>query len=497
MITAALERLHPLARGSLAALAGASFSLGLAPFNAWPIALLSIAAFYWLLQHSKRPVLIGWLYGLGFWGVGTSWVFNSIHDYGYTPAWMAAPIFLIFAASLALFHALQAWTHKKLSKHASGVLSVFIFAMLWVGFEWFRGWFLTGLPWLYVGYAAIDTPLVGFAPFTGIFSLSFAMALSAMLPIILLQHKHIASAAAIFLLWPLGFLAGSQQWTEPLSTQSVAMVQGNIPQDQKWQASMRETTLNIYAGLSESQWSKRDLIIWPEAAIPLFHSQATDFIESMQDKATGSKASLITGIPYNLPDGRFYNSVISLSPDLARYDKQRLVPFGEYIPLSDWIRKVSPFLPIANFSKGSDEQSPLPYTKGEIAPFICYETAYPSTINPLAAQADILVTLSNDGWFGASIGPHQHLQMAQMRAIEAQKYVLRATNTGYTAIITPKGKLQDIAAFAKRAVLVGEFQTRSGSTPYNRLGNWPFYALFLCFGFVIFFLTHRNKTQSV
>ncbi|HNP03179.1 MAG TPA: apolipoprotein N-acyltransferase, partial [Agitococcus sp.] len=272
---------------------------------------------------------------------------------------------------------------------------------------------------------------------------------------------------------------------------SVSIVQGNIPQDVKWQMEWRDKTLAIYEQLSKSEWGQ-DVVIWPEAAIPMFQYEANDFLIKINNTATATNTAFVTGIPYadleninkqGIPP--FYNSIAALGAGNGLYFKQRLVPFGEYVPFESWLRGVLPFfnLEMSSFSAGNPQQSSLIVKDYKLAAAICYEIAYPEITRRNAEKADFITTLSNDGWFGTSTGPHQHLQMVQMRALETGKWIIRATNTGISGFISPKGTIVKKAPQFKRTVLRGHVYPVKGQTPFSRLGNWPI--LIFCFGILI------------
>ncbi|MCD6061507.1 MAG: lnt [Moraxellaceae bacterium] len=270
------------------------------------------------------------------------------------------------------------------------------------------------------------------------------------------------------------------QWTTPTGDAlSVSIVQGNIPQEVKWQLEWRDKTVDIYRQLSKTEWG-RDLVIWPEAAIPMFYHESVDFLTEMQNNALTGHSAFVTGIPYVAVDDvartyTIHNSIIALGEGDGVYHKQRLVPFGEYIPLEGWLRGTIPFfdMPMTSFTEGGRDQQMLSVQKLRLGPMICYEIAYPDLVRRLAADSDVLATISNDGWFGTSIGPHQHFQMVRMRARETGREVIRATNNGISAIIDVDGKVREQAPSFQRLVMRTTAHAYQGMTPYMVLGNWP------------------------
>ena len=277
------------------------------------------------------------------------------------------------------------------------------------------------------------------------------------------------------------------QWTKPKGTPdlSVSLIQGNIPQDLKWLTEYQIETLKIYATLTSTEWG-RDIVVWPESSIPMFQDEAVGFINEMVKMAKETDTTWITGIPYRDQANfdpkvdkypPFYNSVVALGSDAeGMYKKQRLVPFGEYIPFEgmlDILPNLAGSQDIMSYSRGSDSQSPLRVRGHNLGAAVCYEVAYPDTTRKNAIDTDFLLTISNDAWFGTSAGPLQHLQMVQMRALENGRWFMRATNTGVTAIIDHKGRIVKRAPQFERTVLRGNIQARVGNTPFMRFGNYP------------------------
>lgn len=482
-----LTRLLP-ARGSLAAaLAGAANTLAFAPFDAWPLAILSPLALYLLLRglDPRAAAWRGFAYGFGFWLSGVSWVYVSIHVYGYTPVATAVFLTVLFAAVLAVIF--FAWWTALYAWLARGVLRPLLFTALWVLAEWVRSWLFSGFPWLYQGYAVIDTPLAGWAPLGGVLLLSALVVGGAVLALDLVRGTHRARLVAGGLMsavvlggWGLQHAA----WTRADGTpRTVSLVQGNIPQDMKWLRDMRGPTVDIYTGLTATEWG-RDLVIWPESAVPMYLHEARDLFRELAARATDTGTTLVTGVPYVYLQNEayvFHNSVVTLGDDPEIYHKANLVPFGEYVPLAPLFRAIAPFfslpqIPLEGFTPGDDRQPPLRAHGLRLATFICYEIVYPDYVRRHAGRAGVLLTVSNDAWFGTSHGPLQHLQIARMRALETGRWLLRGTNTGVTAIVDPQGRIVARAPQFERTVLRGEVTAMQGSTPFMVLGPWPLLA---------------------
>lgn len=485
----------------LSLLGGAIIPFSFAPFDFWPAGLVGIALLVGALQplSTKQSLLTGWLFGVGFFGVGTSWVYVSIHTYGAAPVALAFFLTLLFVIGLALFFMVQCYVYVRFFKpHTLGLLLGF--PALWVLFEWLRSWFLTGFPWLYLGYGHEHTWLAGWAPVLGVYGVSFCAASSGVLIYVAYRSSKYARlllSVVIFLPWLLGFLLQQINWTTRTGDAlTVSLVQGNIAQEMKWNPEHMADSLKKYQKLSGPYWG-RDIIVWPEAAIPFWQDEVAIFLENLDEFTKKYKTTLITGIPYREDTGEgihYYNSAIAVGEGLGLYHKERLVPFGEYVPLEKLLRGLIAFfdLPMSSFSSG---KNPSPFLTMHhsihIAPFICYEIVYPDFVAATLPKADILLTISNDTWFGSSFGPWQHLQIAQMRALENGRYLLRATNNGISAIVDEKGRLVKASAQFEEEVLSGEAYVMQGNTPFGRTGSWPI--LIISISLLVLSLTFKRS----
>lgn len=466
----------------LAPLAGALVTLSLAPFDLWPAGILSTALYCYLLStcSPRQALLRGWLYGLGLFGSGVSWVYVSIHVHGAASVPLAVLLTLLFCAGLALLHGAFAWCYVRLVRFLPGGMLVG-FPALWVLFEWLRSWLLTGFPWLYLGYAHLDTWIAGWAPVLGVYGLSFICALSGSCLFLAWRSRQLPAlityAGIMATLWIGGSVLRPIQWVAAAAEKplTVALYQPDIPQQLKWDRDYYPRILKQFDHALAALYG-HDIILWPESALPRFYHQAQDYLGPVADTARLRGSTLITGIPYREPDSTdYYNSIVALGLGKGLYHKQRLVPFGEYVPLEQWLRGLIGFfdLPMSGFSAGPPGQAPLHTDNYRIAPFICYEVVYPDLVARGARHAELLVTISNDSWFGASIGPLQHLQMAQMRALENGRYLLRGTNNGVSAIIDHRGRIQARTAQFEEAILSGRAQVMLGSTPFASFGSRP------------------------
>lgn len=463
--------------GYLAALvAGLLTTLSAAPFGLWWLAPVAAGLVYAGLTRltPRQAAFKGWCYGLGLFGSGASWVYVSIHDYGYTGMPLALALTALFVAAMALFFALTLWLYRRLTGPR---LSVLTFAGAWTLGEAMRTWLFTGFPWLLLGSGQLDGPLAAWAPIGGIYLLSLITALSGALGVALLRRRYLA-ALPLSLLWLLPLLFAfftTHSWTRPIGEPvRVALLQGNLDQAIKWSAEGQRSAANTYLSLTANLPEPVDLVIWPEAALPMLEDQARPvFQRATQMLPEG--AGLISGILKRDENGRIYNSVISLGAAEGSYDKRHLVPFGEYLPLENLLRGAIAFfdLPMPAITPGQDDQPVMTAAGTRIGNAICYEIVYADLVAEQARHSEVILTLSNDTWFGASIGPLQHLQMARMRALENGREVVRATSNGVTAIIDAQGKLVKRLPQFEMATLIGEFQPMQGLTPFSRTGSWP------------------------
>jgi len=494
------ERSHLPARVTLtgrmsflfAGAAGTLLPLALAPFDLPLLDLVSVAVLYALVSRSPpaKAALLGWCYGVGKYGLGASWIYVSIHDYGNASPALAGALVGLFVAAMALFPSAMTAAYASMRERADTarrpVLDALAFVACYVGLEWLLTWVLTGFPWLYLGYAHLEDPLRHWAPIAGVLSVSLAAAISAVAVVLALRAastRQRAVAVLIALLpWAAGAALGTLRFYERGDSGRVALVQGNISQDLKWLSENAQPILDTYRHLSAGHW-RTDLVIWPEAAVTLFEHQAGDFLEEMAARARAGGSALGLGLPALEvgPDRSvaFLNTAQVVGKGHGRYVKCRLVPFGEYVPLEGLLRGFIDFfdLPMSRAAAGAAVQPLLVANGRRLAMAICYEVVYPELLRRSAADADLLVTISNDAWFGASIGPHQHLQMARMRALENGRWLLRATNNGITAIVDAEGRVTDRLPQFEAGVLEGEFVVARGLTPFTRLGPGPVLAL--------------------
>ncbi len=454
--------------------AGALLPLAFAPFEQYWIAPLSAGVLLWLWQQAgspKQAALLGWLFGVGLFAVGASWIQVSTQQFGGVTLPLSLLMTALFVAVMALFFALQGGVLVWLQPRV-GCCGGVLFPLLWVTVEWLRGWLFGGFPWLLLGHTAPGSFYQGLAPWVGTLGVSlFLVWVAQLLLFLVLGHQH-RLLTAFQLLLLLGVAWGSSQlrWDEADGEAlTVALVQGNIAQDQKWLLQNLSPTLNWYRNATES--SRARLVVWPETAIPAFRQQIdTSFLQSWSQQLAEDGRTLLTGIPLLEWNGgqRYYNAMVMVGADQGSYRKRHLVPMGEYLPLASLLRPLLDFIqvPFSSFSSGRQDQPLLQVNGVSLAPTICYEIAYPELAFSGVPQAGVLVTISNDGWFGDSLAADQHLQIARMRALESARPLLRATNTGITALIGADGEVRALLPRAQAGVLEVEVQPRQGVTPY-------------------------------
>ncbi len=468
----------------LALVAGLLMPLAFAPYDIFPLAVLSLTALFlsWRRATPRRALLRGALFGMAMFTTGVYWIFISIHDYGDVGLGLSLFLTGLFILVLSCFPALAGYVAVRLQRglipRRSALPVLLLYPAIWVLSEWVRGWFLTGFPWLSLGYSQIGAPLGGLAPLLGVFGVSLFTALSSILLLAALESRKKGVQgkylAVLVFGWVLAALLGQLSWTQATGKPlKVSLVQGNIPQQIKWLPGMKDPTVALYTRLTSAHWGS-DLIVWPETALPMFSTEAGPYLEKLDRLARQHQTEMLVGIVYQEPrQQRYYNSMVSLGSTRAYYHKHHLVPFTEYLPLASALGGLIDFLdvPMSDFSAGRLGQPPLTLAGQQVGISICYEDAFGEELIHALPAATLLVNVSNDAWFGGSVAPWQHLQMARMRALETGRYLLRATNTGVSAIIDPHGRITAQAPQFVETVLTGTIQPMTGATPYVRFGN--------------------------
>jgi apolipoprotein N-acyltransferase len=515
-----------LARLLIAALAGCALTFSFAPFYFYPLAFFSVGvlAYLWMLETPKEAFWSGWAYGIGFFGSSTYWVYISIHYFGNAPVVIALIVTILFVLFLAfLFFALlgvftsylihhnhlramlnrscatknagsirkRRWiprlcrgTTAEGNLHGYSIPSLFIFPACWVLGEFWRTYILTGFPWALLGYSQMHSPLRSLAPIIGVYGISYITALIASILIVLGSHatsfaKKNVGIALMIIIFVAAFSFQGVQWTRASGPSiNVSLIQGNIDQNHKWDLEYLIKILETYKNLSASQWTSK-LIVWPEAAVPTFPEEVPKFIAFLNENAKANHSNLLFGVPFqNTLTKQYYNGMMMVGENQGVYEKVHLVPFGEYLPLKflfAWFYHYFQ-VPMSSASAGPRYQEPLKMDGFKIAPFICYEIIYPWRVLRDTIGRQLIISISDDSWFGNSIALDQHQQMAQMRALETGRYLLLGANTGITAIIDPRGRVIKKAPQDQEYVLAGEILPMSGKTP---LMFWQYYPILL------------------
>ena len=467
--------------------------LAFAPFGLHPLALLTfgLLVHLWMPASPRRCAWIGFCFGLGLFGAGVSWVYVSLHQFGGMPAPIAGFATVAFCAFLALFPAAAGWLQARVPA-PEAVRACLLIPAAWTLFEWMLVWILTGFPWLALGYSAAGWPLQGYAPLGGVYALTFiTLSIAGMLWLI--AHQRPRYLFVIVALVGAGQGLRYVAWTAPEGEPfTAALLQGNVAQEMKFRPERYEGIVETYVRLAES--TRARLIVLPETALPRFLHQVEPAVLARLDAAAKRNAGdLLLGIPIVHGRGEYSNSVISLGASTRQaYHKVHLVPFGEFIPpgfgfVLRWLD-----IPLADFSRGPLAQPALAVAGQRVAANVCYEDAFGDEIAARAAQATLLVNASNVAWFGDSLAPSQHLQIARLRAIETGRMHLAATNTGITAAIDRDGRVLARLPQFTEALLEVRAQGYSGVTPYMRLRDWPVVLLSLAI-FAAFIVRARRS----
>ena len=476
-------------RRLFALLSGGLIPFSFSPFDFYLLSIFSLIVIFYLWYKTESPresFLLGYLFGFAMFGIGVNWLHISIDLFGGVNLFFALLFTYTFVAFIGLYPALTGYLAVKYFKS-----NFFIFTpILWVLFEWAKGWVLTGFPWLNIGTSQTNSILVNFAPIIGDYGVSFITCIFAAASIkIFLCHKKekFLSALLLIIISLISLFLNRVNWTEHTGKiLNVTLVQGSIPQEIKWRPGQDEISFNIYTELSQSFWLS-DLIIWPETAISSKYHQANNFIGKINKKRQGGNAFFMTGIIKEDIDSKtYFNSILLIDNKHRFYNKHHLVPFGEYLPFEKILyRPLRLFnIPISNFTSGEYDEKNFETIKGNFGMSICYEDAYGNEIRKSMPKANILINVSNDAWFGDSMAPHQHLQIARMRAIENGRYFLRATNNGISAIIDNRGNIISRSPQFEKHVLNSNVILFSGATPFSRYGNTPLFIFFALFIFI-------------
>jgi apolipoprotein N-acyltransferase len=475
----------------VAFLVGCAVPLSFAPFNLSLLApLLVLPLLYVCLIVSPRDAGgHAFWFGLGMFLTGTYWIYISVHIFGNAALWIALLLMVGLAVIMASFLWISGWLMSRLSQGETWLM-LLVGPSAWVLIEWLRGWVLTGFPWLALGYGQIDSLFAGWAPVLGVYGVSFMLMVSTTAIIVTLMStgaQRLVGLSAIVLPCLSGGMLSQVDWTEPAGKPIRAtIVQAGVSQDKKWERDQLQPIMEFYLS-STLNVMDSEIIVWPEVAIPALNDQVQDYIDLVESKLRGKKQSVVFGILErsfeHSREGHVYNSVIILGGvERQVYRKRHLVPFGEYFPVPPQVREWMKMqnLPHSDLTAGEDIQPLLTAANGaKLAVAICYEDAYGAEQLYAFPDANILINVSNDAWFGDSIAPHQHLEIARMRALEVGRNAIRSTNTGISAFIGSDGELLTVGRQFEPQQMTADIEPRRGLTPYAQFGNWPIIGLCL------------------
>jgi len=460
---------------------GSAMSLAFAPFGVSVLTpLLLLPLLYICMTVSPRDAGgHAFWFGLGMFLTGTYWIYISVHVFGNAALWIALLLMIGLAMIMATFLYIAGWLISRLS-HGEPWLMLFVAPAAWVAIEWLRGWVFTGFPWLAIGYAQVDGWLSGWAPVLGVYGVSFMLMISTTSVIVVFMSNGVprmAGLAALIIPWLAGGMLQTVDWTEGDAEKvRTSIVQAGVSQDKKWDRNQLQPIMEFYRRSTLSVADSK-IVVWPEVAIPAVDDRVADYIELLRNDLSRREQSIVFGILERGAKAEIYNSVILLGgPERQSYRKRHLVPFGEYFPVPSGVRKWMKMqnLPHADLAAGAAIQPLLVAANGvKLAVAICYEDAYGAEQLYAFPEANLLINVSNDGWFGDSIAPHQHLEIARMRALEVGRYAIRSTNTGISAFIGPKGELLAVGEQFEPQVMTADIESRRGTTPYGHIGNWP------------------------
>ncbi len=466
----------------LCLVAGALLPLAFAPYKLFILALACPALLFysWLDAPPRAAFFRGYAFGFGMFGTGVYWLHISINLFGGMSYAGSIAVTFLLVAFLSLYPGVAGLVSRYAYSGPRRDIQLLLAApAVWVLAEWLRATLFTGFPWLDLGYSQIASPLGGLAPVMGVFGVSWATALCAGALVVVCVGKwrlRMLGLVVLALLPAAGWISGLHHWTRSTGGQiSVALVQGDVPQSLKWHPELQQYAMHQYSRLTEPLWGS-SIIVWPETAIPALYRNLHGFMQRLANRARQSGTDLYVGLPTsNAAGNRYFNSVVLVDGRGHRYNKRHLVPFGEYLPLRPWLQGMFDFLhiPMSDFSPGGPEQPLLHGRNATVGVSICYEDTFGEEVAQALPQAQILINVSDDAWFGDSAAPHQHLQMARMRALETGRYLLRATDNGISAVIDPHGRIVDEAPQFAAAVVKAPARLMKGATPYSVMGDKP------------------------
>ena len=495
-------------------LLGGIYFLAFAPNEYWIVAFVSLVGFFFVLvRFPEQALLLSWLFGVGKYLLGASWIYVSIREYGGADIFLTSFLVGLFVTGLALFLLPIGFSVKRF-KTANLWVNAMVFVFAWSVSEWLLTWLFTGFPWLLLGYSLVASPLASLLPVfgvlaSGMISLIFFLGAALLCRAFILRNR-IKWHYAVPVLVPcfLVLVLHTTTWVSEKDLHSVGLVQGNIDQRVKWDFKERTRIAQKHISMSAELWGL-NLVVWPEYALTLYGEEARRVKLDLHERAMESGTNLLLGAPEivayrdeQLAERfRVFNTAQGFGFASGSFAKSHLVPFGDYVPFQEILRGLITFfdLPMSSSSKGSSDQPNIVAKLGDetvqIGIGICYEIAFGDSMRIRAREADLLVTITNDTWFGASIGPHQHMQIARVRALENGRWLVRAANDGITGIIDHNGNVRDELPQFTEGVLKGEFQTMQGRTPYNLLGNTLFFAMLIVLGVMVGLYRYKVATR--
>ena len=484
----------------LAIICGLLFPLGFAPFEAWPVTIISLSLLLYLLKNEgfKDSFLIGFCYGLGLWGLGISWVYVSIHYHGNQGIISSFLITFAFVIFLSLYIGLTTYLFRIFKSDVNGLNYLLIFPVIWVSIEVLRSYFLTGFPWLIIGTSLAGTSIGGWTPIFGTFGSSIGVLMVSGCILLLFENRNklnLYPALLILIILISSFTLNKINWTQEITKISASIHQPNLTLQNKWSSQgIRQTMSLIQEAVNNAE--ENEYVFFPETALILEKEELEPWLSRIEKEMNERNVSLISGIIAKDPNQKDlierYNRIQGFGPIKGYYDKIHLVPFGEFIPFRSYLGRILDVMGInmVNTLPGK-AFSTLNNGKVVISPSICYEIAFSDLVRKTAKISNLLVTISNDTWFGTSIGPEQHLEIAQSRALEHQKSLIRATNSGISAIINRNGKIIEKQGVFEDKKLKTEVKIYEGRTPFSIFGNNIIYSYIII---IYLYLLYHKRT---
>ena len=467
----------------IAAILGLLFALGFAPNDLWFISILSLTYLYFLIRDSnkKELFLIGYSFGIGLWSVGISWLYVSIYFYGNLGFIASTFLTLLFIGIISIYSGLTLFLYSYLRSNSKSV-AIFSLPIAWIAVEYLRSILFTGFPWLISGTMLANTPLDGWTPIIGAQGNTFLLILiSSVLYQLVSNLQQSRSPLLLFILFSVLMISSytlkNFQWTELEGLVTASVVQTNLELEEKWSTEGVIDTKNMIETAIDLG-DKGEIIVFPETALIFSEKEIKDWLDYIDLKAKKKNITLLTGIIEREGDFKIRNRILGLGEANSYYDKVKLVPFGEFIPFENITGKFFDILGLKLTNTLSGEQiKTINAGNIRISASICYEIAFPGLIRKTASDSNLLVTISNDTWFGRSYGPIQHLEIAQNRALEHKKTLVRSTNSGISAFITKEGKIKEKQSYFEEKSLKNEIELYKGQTFYAKYGNLPLFSI--------------------